>query len=177
MEDLRVCYDGTVRNANNIIIQYLYGNDGFDASHLESQNVSFINYNTEKICRTYKYAPIDLEDLKTLLTPQAYQELLQTPDYQAQLNQEFTSITDQLTYLKDNLPSIYTIESLKAPINFKRLMKRIMSQYEPIKGHPLDLHPLEVIHKVQQLHTRIVIDPAPKVNEISLKILRCIIVF
>ena len=29
-EDLMVRYDGTVRNANNKIVQYQYGGDGFD---------------------------------------------------------------------------------------------------------------------------------------------------
>ena len=29
-EDLKIQYDGTVRNANNKIIQYIYGDDGFD---------------------------------------------------------------------------------------------------------------------------------------------------
>ena len=177
LEDLRVCYDGTVRNANNIIIQYLYGNDGFDACHLESQSLSFINYNTEKICRSYKYAAMDLDELKTLLTPQKYQELIQTADYQAQINEEFKSITSQLSYLKDNLHWIYLLENLKAPINFKRLMKRIMSQYEQIKDYPLDLHPLEIIRKVEQLRSRLIVDPNPHVNEISLKVLNSLLSF
>lgn len=33
MEDLQVKYDGTVRNANGSIIQWVYGNDGYDRSN------------------------------------------------------------------------------------------------------------------------------------------------
>lgn len=39
MEDLQVQYDGTVRSANNSILQFSYGDDNFDATFLE--NVSF----------------------------------------------------------------------------------------------------------------------------------------
>lgn len=37
MEDLKVGYDGTVRNSNGDIIQFLYGEDGMDAMNVESQ--------------------------------------------------------------------------------------------------------------------------------------------
>jgi hypothetical protein len=37
MEDLKVGYDGTVRNSNGDIIQFLYGEDGMDATAVESQ--------------------------------------------------------------------------------------------------------------------------------------------
>ncbi len=33
-EDLKVCFDNTVRSNNNNILQFLYGNDGYDASRL-----------------------------------------------------------------------------------------------------------------------------------------------
>ena len=53
MEDLHVCYDGTVRNANNMIIQMIYGGDGFDACYVENQRFPFLNYNVEKLAQTF----------------------------------------------------------------------------------------------------------------------------
>ena len=37
MEDLKVGYDGTVRNSNGDIIQFLYGEDGMDGAAMEKQ--------------------------------------------------------------------------------------------------------------------------------------------
>jgi len=37
LQDLRVEYDGTVRNSNNEIVQYEYGNDGIDVSKLHTK--------------------------------------------------------------------------------------------------------------------------------------------
>ena len=32
LEDIQVKYDGTVRNTNGWLVQWVYGNDGFDRS-------------------------------------------------------------------------------------------------------------------------------------------------
>ena len=37
MEDLKVNYDYSVRTSNNIIIQFIYGDDGMDSVFVESQ--------------------------------------------------------------------------------------------------------------------------------------------
>jgi DNA-directed RNA polymerase beta' subunit len=39
MQDLRVEYDGTVRDANGRIIQFSYGEDGVDVARSESGKV------------------------------------------------------------------------------------------------------------------------------------------
>lgn len=42
LQDLRVEYDGTVRDSNSNIVQFLYGEDGFDVTreHLEKKNIA-----------------------------------------------------------------------------------------------------------------------------------------
>jgi len=37
LQDLRVEYDGTIRNSNNDVVQYKYGNDGIDVSQIHTQ--------------------------------------------------------------------------------------------------------------------------------------------
>jgi len=43
IEDLTVKYDGTVRNAQDNIVQFLYGEDGMDGVAIESQKISKFN--------------------------------------------------------------------------------------------------------------------------------------
>ena len=40
MEDLKICSDLTVRNANGVIIQFLYGEDGMDPTKIEKQKIT-----------------------------------------------------------------------------------------------------------------------------------------
>ena len=57
-EDLMVKYDGTVRNANNKIIQFNYGGDGFDPKEtiLVDNEMQFINIDriVDKINSNYE---------------------------------------------------------------------------------------------------------------------------
>jgi DNA-directed RNA polymerase subunit A' len=39
LQDLKVCYDGTVRDANGIIIQFVYGEDGVDVSKSDAGGI------------------------------------------------------------------------------------------------------------------------------------------
>ena len=43
MEDLKVEYDSTVRTSSGIIVQYIYGDDGFDSMSIESQKLYITN--------------------------------------------------------------------------------------------------------------------------------------
>jgi DNA-directed RNA polymerase subunit A' len=42
LQDLKVEYDGTVRNASKKIIQYQYGEDGIDVSRSEGGKISVV---------------------------------------------------------------------------------------------------------------------------------------
>lgn len=35
-----VAYDGTIRNSNRYVVQLLYGEDGMQAEHIETQDLS-----------------------------------------------------------------------------------------------------------------------------------------
>ena len=48
MEDLKVYYDFSVRTSSNIIVQFVYGNDGMDATHVESQSLYLTKLDPEK---------------------------------------------------------------------------------------------------------------------------------
>jgi DNA-directed RNA polymerase II subunit RPB1 len=54
MEDLKVGYDGTVRNASADIIQFLYGEDGMDAVTMEKQHIDIISLSNAQFERKYK---------------------------------------------------------------------------------------------------------------------------
>ena len=45
MEDIIVKYDGTVRNSAGDVIQFLYGEDGMDATYVESQKIDTLRHN------------------------------------------------------------------------------------------------------------------------------------
>lgn len=54
MEDLKVGYDGTVRNAGGEIVQFLYGEDGMDGAQMEKQTFDLIRLSDRAFERRYK---------------------------------------------------------------------------------------------------------------------------
>ena len=64
MEDLKVCYNGNVRNAANNIVQFTYGDDGFDTMRLEKQKLTIVEDDNVTFEKKYK---IDTDDVKQLL--------------------------------------------------------------------------------------------------------------
>ena len=55
MEDLRVTYDGSVRNNSECIVQFKYGEDGMDACSVEDQSLIVIDMDTEQICKAFMF--------------------------------------------------------------------------------------------------------------------------
>jgi DNA-directed RNA polymerase II subunit RPB1 len=61
MEDLRVEYDGTVRNVNGSIFQHHYGGDGVDSVYNESQTIELAVMGMEQIYRDFGATKEDFE--------------------------------------------------------------------------------------------------------------------
>ena len=49
MEDHKVCFDGTVRNAQEAIIDFSYGGDGMDAARIERVKLEILQERTESL--------------------------------------------------------------------------------------------------------------------------------
>ena len=59
MEDLTVQHDGTVRDANNNIIQFHYGEDGINPTKIESQSLPLLNLSVEDIRTQFGMQGVD----------------------------------------------------------------------------------------------------------------------
>lgn len=55
MEDVMVKYDGTVRNSQGQVLQFLYGEDGMDAVALENQKINTVGMHKDKLKRMYEH--------------------------------------------------------------------------------------------------------------------------
>ena len=65
LEDLKVEYDMTVRNNKNKIIQFSYGDDGFDPVKVESQPLPLVQMSLEEIYNHYQMPIVSAVGLKT----------------------------------------------------------------------------------------------------------------
>ena len=68
LEDVSVRCDNTVRNSRGLIIQFLYGEDGLDATFMENVHLKLLGYNSEDLQRHYYNAniPEEFEHIKNM---------------------------------------------------------------------------------------------------------------
>ena len=173
MEDLRICYDGTVRNANNIIIQTVYGNDGFDALYHEPQKLTFLNYNMVKLQNEFKH--LESENLRQRLTETAYSEYIGNQNNKAILESEFKTILEYYHYIKKDVYPITIPQNVRCPINIYRLIQNIVNKFNLDKEVLADIDPIYIVQQVEILRQQIVVDSNKQMNYVSTIILKSLL--
>ena len=161
MEDIKIAYDGTVRNEINTIIQFVYGTDGFDAKTVERQYISLIMGSNNEFMHRFKWKRNELKVFKKM------------KKYQKILDLEYKKICKA----KDFFMSMVEEDFIYAPININRIIQQSRKKYNITKNN-YDITPLEMIQDTQILFNKmkIVYDDHPlanTMNEESLKVIKC----
>ena len=55
MEDLKVYFDLSVRTSSDIIVQFIYGEDGMDSISVESQSLIIMKMTKEEIIENFGF--------------------------------------------------------------------------------------------------------------------------
>ena len=153
MEDLKVEYDGTVRDAVGNIVQVSYGIDGYDSIKLEHVPLNLIKYNNEKMEKEYQWNIDDISE--ALLTEEAYAKLLKE---KTENNTEMLKEWNQLLIDRQDLRYKYypnlikEIETVLAPVNLQRLIYQMINQFHIEEYDQSDLTPIEVIKTISELN-------------------------
>lgn len=170
MEDLKVNFDNTVRNANNFIISHVYATDSFDAAKLERESLKYFNMDPKSAKFRDQYSWSGDDELKKSLTATAYQEWLSDVkgghgnDF---LNDELKQILeDRRVMRKEMYPKRSQHGAIWSPVKFSRLLDWIKYTCNLDKREQGDVSPLEVILKVKALIRDIQVSTDPEVNKI-----------
>ena len=92
MEDCKVVYDLSVRNANGTIIQFKYGDDGMDYNKIETQHSELLNSSYDKIQSKHQFSV--KEDWESFLNASALREMKKTKKYMNVLDDYFGKLID-----------------------------------------------------------------------------------
>ncbi len=149
MEDVKVYYDNTVRNAGNSIIQFIYGEDGMDGCKIESQYIPTIDMNIINIEQNYHLRESDR--LQYHLTESAYKSVsLKTYE---RCSEHYKEIVDDKLFLIHNVFNDTKITSIKYPIPFDRIIKNANNRLKNIgiKAVKTDLTPDYILDAIEKL--------------------------
>ena len=147
MEDLSVRYDGTVRTANNTIVQYIYGENGIDQLTQTNIKIHLVSYNNKEVSENLTFDSKQIKELTKNLKNKNIE------NFNKKFYQEIIKFRDSLRKIQRvaNLNYRTIEENFKIPVNLNRLTNDFMKD----KLSKFDLQPEYIIEKINKVVTNL----------------------
>ena len=146
LEDLKVEYDGTVRNNMGKIVQFTYGEDGVETTRVENQNIQLVNMSVEDIYMYYDLVDVENTHLLNIYTKDTISRIKKQ---QEKTKSTCKSYIDKLiTYRDELVEKVFKFKNentIKAPIAFQHIIQNIQGQMNLSSNNAVDISPLEFI--------------------------------
>lgn len=154
MEDVMICYDGTVRNSAGDVLEMLYGEDGMDGAAMERQTLDLLKLSKDAFKKTYK---VDLLDKKFDLPKNLLQAGLldNVPEIQSVLDEEYETLKSYRRDLRRIFPDGDSSRPL--PVNIQRIIQNSRQIFHIDTRKPTDLSPLTIVRSVNELADRLIV--------------------
>ena len=165
MEDLKIVSDLTVRNANGIIVQFLYGEDGIDPTKIEKQKTIINNMSYDEIKENYY--PNDFDDiLSSIFTYDIEKQITENKDeYTSLLNENYHKRLADKDYLIQEIYHMKDDSVIYCPINIQRLCVNAKMEF-PLIGNKSDLDPKYALEKLEALSKKCRVSKTNKANKL-----------
>jgi len=171
MEDVAVHYDGTIRNGNNVIVQYVYGDSHLDQVKQKNTKLKTLSMNNEKLKEKYYFNDTEIETLTN-------QFKLNKNDLN-DINNEFFEELKQfrnkmrICYRKSNVEYKMVDDSYYMPVSFHRIIDNARYGIQSVAN---DLDPIYIMESINyildQKNTQILcMTQEEKNSDISMKVI------
>ena len=148
LEDIKVEYDMTVRNNKGKIIQFVYGDDGFDSTKTENQTIPLVEMSPEDIYLHYDM--IGTTDLVNLFTKgTATRHRKQKKDLAVKCQQYINKMIIARDEIVNNVFKYTNEIGIKMPIAFQNNIVNIQGQLNLSASALVDITPLEAFELIE----------------------------
>ena len=149
LEDIKVEYDMTVRNNKGKIIQFTYGDDGFDSTKTENQGISLVGMSTEDIYAHYDIlGGTEIVNLMTKGTATRYRK------QKKELSAKCQKVIDTMLKARNDIVKQvfkYNNDSgIKMPIAFQNIIVNIQGQLNLNANALVDITPMEAFELIDE---------------------------
>ena len=165
MEDLIVTYDYSVRNSSGAIVQFIYGDDGMDGTHVESQPLLITKLSLEDIHSKFY---LDPKQVKKKITTKCWDEFqLSNPDSDLDLEMEDTykKLLNHRDYLISKVFKGKVENNINYPVHIQRIVTNFARKNTKLKKKS-NIHPLEILAQNKVLFESLYIREEFKSNKL-----------
>jgi len=150
MEDLKVNFDLSIRNANGRIVQFMYGEDGYNYTKIESQYLDLLDLDFKKLMEIHKFN--DKEKWEEFIEPEIIESMKKVPHYKKILNDYYEEHIHNkkhmlLTEIFKNNPG----SMINYPIHLSRLINHTLNLFNIEDDDVSDISPLTIITRLGEL--------------------------
>jgi len=146
MEDLTAQYDGSVRDSRMNIVQFKYGEDGINATKIESASLGIGKLSDTEILRDYGMEGADLTGV--------FAEGVQRGEDAAALKAFAEAVLADRTMLIEGIQHSKQEVGLFASVNIDRVITNVVTSFQLDEKGTTDLTPLYVIQSIERLAQR-----------------------
>ena len=149
MEDAKINYDNSVRNANGTIIQFIYGEDGMDGCKIENQFLPTIEMSYLKMEEEFNITPVD--KIENYLIENVRKEI--NLDTYKRCKTHFLRLLDDKMFMIVKVNNYNKNSKIKYPIPFNRIISTAIKRRETlgIVGTLTDLTPDYILDKIDMI--------------------------
>ena len=145
MEDLTVQHDGTVRDANNNIIQFHYGEDGINPTKIETQGLPLEALSQEDIRTVYGMQNKDWSTILKSGTIRENDELIVQAYVEEMIHDQYMMVEEVFQKKTHEDGSIF------APVNLARWVLNIKTRFGIKNTEQTDLTPMMVLEGIKKV--------------------------
>ena len=159
LEDLKVEYDMTVRNSQNKIIQYSYGEDGFDTVRVEKQILPLAQMTLEEIYAHYQMPLDDSKQSEIFTTAYTKPTIKRLNKQKQELITKCKTVIDLMISVREELiNNVFSNKDNKAvqlPVAFSYIINNIQGQQYINVNSMVDITPLEAFEIIDECYRTI----------------------
>ena len=162
METVSVRYDSTLRNSGGCVMQFLYGEDGMDATKIEGQKFDAYNMSNndfkQRFCldlsaNDFGSSGGSAHDRKYYLDPDVISSCKKDQDLRLLLEDEYNQLLRDRAELRKVM--LYRGDqansSIYLPVNIDRLIRDAQRKFSIDLREPTTLHPRTVLEQIKGL--------------------------
>jgi DNA-directed RNA polymerase II subunit RPB1 len=158
MEDVMVKYDGTVRNSNGDVIQFLYGEDGMAAEFIERQPMDSILINNDKFRDMFSYEDSSGNFDGRQLPKEWRDSIIGNLEAIQLLKEEYRYIREARDFMRTKiLPLTEYDAKLYVPLNMHRLVSTAIKRFHCEQREHGDIDPRVIAESVRDLCSQLTI--------------------
>ena len=153
MEDILVTYDGTVRNHMGKIVQFAYGDNGFDSCKVENQIIPLVEMSIEDIYMRYDISVSDkhpfTKETKTKISRQ-------TKMLKSKCQEYIEKMIENRDLLVNNIFAGKNDNKVRLPVSFVHIIANVHGQLDLNANMMVDITPIETFELIEEYYQKIV---------------------